>query len=284
VAQFDRAIPPGGEGKVTLKVDLKGYQGSVRKSATVDSNDPQNPRSTLVLQGNVKPLIEVQPSGSIIFRGMADQMEEKTVSLTSTKRQFAIQKVESNLDDKIRYRVETVEAGKHYRLKITNLLKQGNYNGVIKCYTDMPEKSEIQIRVSGYVEGDVSVKPLMVLIGKLSAQQPVRTGKVLVVSNRKKPFQIKQLTYDETLVEVKQEPLPNDSGYSLEITPKVEALPAAVGGRSQTVLTIQTDVQSDEPQQVQIHIVNSSETKETGASGSPQASPVPPQAPKSPPQ
>jgi len=269
---------------VTLRVNLKGYQGTVKKTATVNSNDPQNPRSTLVLQGNVKPLIEVQPSGNIIFRGMADQLEEKTINFTSTKQQFAIQKVESNLEDKIRYQMETVEAGKQYRLKVTNLLKQGNYNGFIKCYTDVPEKSEIQIRVSGYVEGEVSVKPLMVLVGKLSAQQPVRTGKVLVVSNRKKPFQIKKLTYDEKMIDVKQEPLPNESGYSLEITPKVEGVPVAVGGRSQTSLTIQTDVQSDEPQQVQIHIVNASDTTPAGPPASPPAPSKPPSVPKGPPQ
>jgi hypothetical protein len=269
---------------VTLKVNLKGYQGSVKKTATVNTNDPQNPQSTLVLQGNVKPVIEVQPSGNIIFRGMAGQLEEKTINLTSTKRQFAIQKVESNLEDKIRYQMETVEAGKQYRLKVTNLLKQGNYNGFIKCYTDVPEKSEIQIRVSGYIEGEVSVKPLMVLVGKLSLQQPVRAAKVLVVNNRKKPFQIKKLTFDETMIEVKQEPLPNESGYSLEITPKEESMPVAVGGRSQTSLTIQTDVQSDEPQQVQIHIVNASNTTPAGPAESPQAPPPPATAPKGGPQ
>jgi hypothetical protein len=261
---------------------MKGYQGSVKKAATVNSNDPQNPRSTLVLQGNVKPLVEVQPSTNLIFRGMADQMGEQTITLTSTKRPFVIQKVESNLDEKIRYRLETVESGKQYRLKVVNLLKQGTYNGFVKCYTDIQEKPEIQIRVSGYVEGEVSVKPLMVLIGKLSAQQPVRSGKVLVVSNRKKPFQIKKLTYDETMVEVKQDALPNESGYSLEITPKVEALPAAVGGRSQTSLKVQTDLQSDEPQQVQIHIINSVDARTDGPTGTPPATPAQPQAPSSP--
>jgi hypothetical protein len=258
---------------VTLRINLKGYQGSVKKSATVNSNDPQNPRSMLVMQGNVKPVIELQPSGNIIFRGMADQLEEKTINFSSSKRQFAIQKVESNLEGKIRYQMETVEAGKQYRLKITNLLKQGNYNGFIKCYTDVPEKSEIQLRVSGYIEGEVSVKPLMVLVGKLSVQQPVRAAKVLVVNNRKKPFQIKKLTFDEKLIEVKQEPLPNEPGYSLEITPKEEGMPATVGGRSQTTLTIQTDVQSDEPQQVQIHIVNASTTAPAGSSANPNAPP-----------
>ena len=85
------------------------------------SNDPQNQRTMLVLQGTVKALIEIQPAGNIAFRGMADQLEEKTIDLAGSKQRFAIQKVESNLEDKIRYKLETVEEGKHYRLKVANL-------------------------------------------------------------------------------------------------------------------------------------------------------------------
>jgi hypothetical protein len=254
---------------VTLKVNLKGYQGSVKKSATVFSNDPQNPRLMLTLQGTVKALIEIQPANNIAFRGLADQLTEKTIDLVSTSQRFAIQRVESNVDGKIRYQMDTVEDGKHYRLKVTNLIKQGNYNGIVKCYTDLPGKSEIAIRVSGYIEGEVSVKPLMVLIGKLSAQQPVRSGKVLVVSNRNKPFQIKTLTYDEKLLEVKIEPLPNEPGFSLEVMPKMENVPTGTGVRQQAALTIVTDVQSDEPQQVQVHIINAGEASPSGSSGSP---------------
>ena len=263
---------------MTLKVNLKGYQGNVKKTATVFSNDPQNERTMLVLQGNVKALIEIQPN-NITFRGLADQMEEKTIELVSTSQRFTIQKVESNLEEKVRYKLETVEAGKHYRLKVANLLKQGNYSGYIKCFTDVPEKAEIMIRISGFIEGDVAVKPLMVLVGKMAAQQPVRTGKVLVVSNRNKPFQIKKLTYDEKLIEVKQEPLPKEPGFSLEISPKTENLPTGTGGRQQTTLTIQTDVPSDEPQQVQIHIINTADMAPSRAT-SPQASPQPDNTPQ----
>jgi len=124
VAQFDRAIPPGGEGKVTLKVNLKGYQGNVKKTATVFTNDPQNQRASLTLQGNVKAQIEVRPSPNVALRGLADQLEEKTIDLVSTSQRFTIQKVDSNLEGKAGYKIETVEEGKHYRLKITNLLKQ----------------------------------------------------------------------------------------------------------------------------------------------------------------
>jgi hypothetical protein len=265
VASFDRTLPPGGEGKVTLKVSLKGFQGNFKKTATVFTNDPQNPRAMLIVQGNVKAVIEVRPATNIAFRGLADQQVERTVDLVSTVKPFKITKVESNLEEKVRYQVETVQEGKHYRLKIANILKQGNYSGFVKCFTDVPEKAEIAVRVSGYLEGDVSVKPLTLLVGKFAAQQPIRNGKVLVVSNRKKPFQIKKLTYDENLIKVKQEPLPQEPGFSLEISPVVENLPSGSEGRHQTTLTILTDVPSDEPQRVQIHIINTAAAPASGA-------------------
>lgn len=255
IASFDRTVPPGGEGKITLKVNLKGFHGNFKKTATVFSNDPQNPRSMLIIQGKIQAVVEIRPATNIAFRGMADQQPEKTVDLVGTTKPFKIVKVESNLGEKIRYQLETMEEGKHYRLKIANLFKQGNYSGFVKCTTNVPEKPEIQVRVSGYLEGEISVKPLTVLVGKFAAQQAVRAGKVSVTSNRKKPFQIKKLTYDEKLIQVKQEPLAQGNGFSLEITPRVDQLPAGGEGRHQTTLTILTDVAADEPQTVQVHII-----------------------------
>ncbi len=101
MARFDRAIPPGGEGKITLKVDLKGYQGKVVKSASVESNDPQNSRMTLVVMMTVKNLIEVRPTNSVLFRGMADQRTEKAIEIVGASRPFHITKVGSNLEDKL---------------------------------------------------------------------------------------------------------------------------------------------------------------------------------------
>ena len=226
MARFDREIPPGGEGKITLKVDLKGYQGTVTKSATVVSNDPQNSRTVLVVKATVKNVIEVRPAGTVSFRGMADQQTEKAIDIIGASELFHITSVESNLEEKIAYRLETVEEGKQYRLKVSNRLQQGRYSGFIKLHTDLVQKSDVVIRVSGLIEGEISVNPNSVPVGKLAAQQPVRSGKVQVVSNRNKPFRITKLIYDERLIQVSQQPLPNQSGFSLEVTPVMQNIPA----------------------------------------------------------
>jgi hypothetical protein len=149
VAHFDRVIPAGGEGKITLKVDLRGYQGKVWKSATVASNDPQKSSVTINLQGKVKPWIDIRPSRVIYFRKAVGSDEEKSIDLISPDQPFSILKVETSLTEKIRFQIETVVEKKHYRLTVAPLVKQGSYSGTLKCVTDHPKKPEIFVQVIG---------------------------------------------------------------------------------------------------------------------------------------
>ena len=190
---------------MTMKVSLKHYQGKVNKKATIRSNDPKNPEVVVRMEGVVLAVIDVKPSTSIVFRGMADQLNESVLDLVGSAASFHISGTETNLGEKINYALETVTEGKQYRLKVSNKLAQGNYGGFIRLRTDLAQKPDIIIRVTGCIEGEVSVKPQNILIGKLSANQPERVGKILVTSNRNKPFQITRLTYDHSLMSVAQD-------------------------------------------------------------------------------
>lgn len=212
------------------------------------------------MEGTVVALIDVKPSMNIIFRGMADQMSEAVLELLASSSPFHVSGTDSSLNDDIAYKVETVEPGKHYRLRVSNKLKRGNYAGFIKVLTDMAQKPEVVIRVSGFIEGEVSVKPQTILIGKLSANQPERTGRILVLSNRNKPFQITRIVYDPGLLSVEQQPLENQIGFSLEVSPKLSGLPA--GARKQTTVSIETDASPGEKDEVQVHLFNSTDQPE----------------------
>ncbi len=48
---FDRVIPPGGEGRISLRLNPKGCHGDTKKSALVLTNDPKNSYFTLAVQG-----------------------------------------------------------------------------------------------------------------------------------------------------------------------------------------------------------------------------------------
>jgi hypothetical protein len=238
-------------------VNLRGYKGKVTKSATVSCDDPKNSQIKLVIHATVKTLIDVLPTNSVSFRGLADQLPESTIDIVGAAPQsFHIHKVESNLDEKISFQLETIADGKHYRLKVSNREQQGGYAGFIKCYTDLPEKPEIIVRILGNIEGDISVGPKTILIGKLTPQGPVQSGQAVVRNNRKKSFQIKKLTYNERFIQVDQQTLSDGNGFSLQFTPILENIPPGAGQK--TALTIETDVSSSGPQEVQIQIVNRS--------------------------
>jgi hypothetical protein len=149
VARFDRVVPPGGEGKAVLKVDLKGYQGKVWKSATVISNDTRQPQFNLTLTGNVRPYIELRPGSSIQFSA-ARGAEEKIVDLLAAEKDFRILRMENGLEGKIRIQLETVVPARHYRLRVATLQQEGNYYGLVRFRTDHPQKPEITIKVSGH--------------------------------------------------------------------------------------------------------------------------------------
>jgi len=54
VASFDHTILPGGEGKITLKVNTKGYEGKIYKSALVNTNDREQNAVHLGIKAFVK--------------------------------------------------------------------------------------------------------------------------------------------------------------------------------------------------------------------------------------
>lgn len=192
---------------------------------------------------------------------MAERLEEKSVELFSDLRTFHIKKIKDNLEGKTAYRLETMEDGKHYRLRISNRLKHGNYRGSITLHTDVADKPEVTIWVSGSIEGEIAVRPKTLVLGQLAAEQPVLTGKVLVTSNRNSTFKITKCTYDDKIVSVTQAPLPGQPGFSLSVSPNMKNVPA--GGRLRTVLAIETDTSGDK-HEVQIQVLNLAGTSGPG--------------------
>lgn len=152
MARFDRAIPPGGEGTITMKIDLKGFMGYVKKSSTVESNDPQNPRLVIAMVGRARPFILIQPSVSVSFRNAPGESGEKVVDLITNSDPFHVISVTNGVEGKASYRLETVEDGRHYRITVVNLLEKGRYGGAITVHTDMERKPKLTIYVRSVME------------------------------------------------------------------------------------------------------------------------------------
>ncbi|MFH1243499.1 MAG: hypothetical protein V1689_14220 [Pseudomonadota bacterium] len=148
MAHFDKTIPPGGEGKITLKVNTKGYQGKVTKSAKVYHNDPRSEVLVLKVTANVKVPIYLS-SRYVSFQGWADQSATRVIEIRAElDKPLKLTPIEFNLADKLTYTIEEIQEGKRFRITFKTI--PGDHptlSGFLKLKTNYPEKPEITVRI-----------------------------------------------------------------------------------------------------------------------------------------
>ena len=105
---FDRGIPPGGRGKITLQVNTAGFQGPIDKSAKVSSNDPVNGQITLHLKALVKVPILLTPK-YVYLSGISEKTVTRVVEFKAElDKPLEITPGEFNLGQKVNFNVEEV--------------------------------------------------------------------------------------------------------------------------------------------------------------------------------
>ncbi len=88
---YDSIIPPGREGSIRPKVNLKGYHsGKFSKSITVSSNATNSPSLRLKISGTVKPIIGVSTR---MLRLTNKAAEPVNVTLKTEKKDLKIKKM-----------------------------------------------------------------------------------------------------------------------------------------------------------------------------------------------
>jgi hypothetical protein len=149
VAQYDRVIPPGGEGKISLKINTRGYRGNVSKRARIYTNEPGNRYQAVSIQVFVKVPIYVT-SRHVYLRGPADRKVTATVTVKGDgTKDLKLEETEFTLSEKITYTIEEVESGKLYRIHFVRLPGEvGMYRGILRLKTTYPEKPELPIRLT----------------------------------------------------------------------------------------------------------------------------------------
>jgi len=150
VAYFDKAIPPGGEGKIRLSVRTRGRQGKVSRNARVYTNDPAKSMVSLTITAFIRPIINLSTS-KIFLKGKEHQSITRVVKvragldipLTLTAGQF-------NLSEKLTYTITEIEEGRIFQIRFTSIPgPPQTYRGFLKVKTNYPEKPELTIWIKG---------------------------------------------------------------------------------------------------------------------------------------
>jgi hypothetical protein len=247
VVRYDRTIPPGGVGQVTLQVNTSGFQGKVTKSAQVTTNDPKQLNGKIYLSMDVRSHIMVEPGPKILLQGIVGDDIQSVVHIRSAENQpFEITRIETNLRAVIDYELSPKKDSSTYTLKVmSKAAEQESANGFLTLHTNYPQKEVLKLSVYLRVKPELQVWPARVDFheGSKSGSKKKENKRILMVmNNRGENFKIKELNYNRDYFQVRSLAKTDNpaSRYQFEVIPLIDSLP---GGRLefQDTLTIRTD-------------------------------------------
>lgn len=153
VVHFDPVLPPNAEGKITVNINTKGFEGPERWVVKVFSNDPKWKEAVLDLRANVKPVIIVTGS-TVFFSGKNNTSMTREVEIgTGLDKPLILTPEEFTLSGKVTYSLSETEKGKRYRVTFQTVAgKTENYRGFLKLKTNFAEKPHITLWVIGRLE------------------------------------------------------------------------------------------------------------------------------------
>ena len=150
VASFDRSIPPQGRGKVTVKVDTKGFEGKQRWGIKVFTNDPKWQEAVLDIRANIKPIL-ILSGKAVQFTGKNDVPITKEIEIgAGIDRTLIITPQLFTLPGKVTWSMQEIEKGKKFRIRLRSVPgASDDYRGFLTLKTNFPEKPEFTIWIIG---------------------------------------------------------------------------------------------------------------------------------------
>lgn len=226
------AVPPGGQVELLTRLNLRGRTGHQKKSITVQSNDPANPRLVLYLEGTAMARFRVDPP-HLPF-GTISSVEEavRTVDLDSRLQAFQIRNIECS-SPAFTTRVETVAGGSHYRVHVTTVppLEAGPVRANLRIATDLPNFPDINVPISAVVSGAVMFAPREIVLSA-AGDAPVKRY-VIVRPGSVRSFSIEGVEPPDPAMQVTVNRIGGPAGsdettYQVEID-QISATPALNG-------------------------------------------------------
>lgn len=183
-------IPPGGEGKIEVKLRTAGRKGKLNKSIVVKSDDPKQPNFILKLKGEVEIFLETIPN-RLDFGRIAKKAELKRVVKISgklaVKAKLKIGKISSN---KISAKIIKDESQQD---AVEVLIKGGDkaerISANLELETGLTEQPKLKLFIWGVVSEDIYVQRAFLHFPPFKKGHAPKL-RLPIASLSKKPFRV----------------------------------------------------------------------------------------------
>lgn len=154
------AIPPGESGELVVQADLRGFQGPITFPVELATNDPDQPKLTLRIAGEVVSYVQVHPGYArwTVTQGEADGTIEQTLR-ASDGEELEVVTVELPHPG-LREETAAAEDGSWVvTITLDRDAPIGPITGEVVVHTTHPRQERVVIPVSGFVRPMLAVTP-----------------------------------------------------------------------------------------------------------------------------
>jgi hypothetical protein len=153
VPRYDKTIPPGGQGEITLTIKPFSVIHQFKKETKVRVNDPEKPLLLLTMTGVAQPFIEIQPNHIVRLRGApGGDVRGQVRFISHLTTPWKITQFRTTIPDKIEVTLKPEVPDKVYVLEVRNKEQQsGNYAGLIELFTTAEKRPRLIVRVFGEI-------------------------------------------------------------------------------------------------------------------------------------
>ncbi len=214
-----KEIPPGGVGEVKVTFRTKGYQGKIKKSVTVETNDSENQRVALSVGGEVVADVMVEPR-YINFRNVSKENPAQPIQLEISLREGKGLKIRSvSADNPSIVLKEQKKTGNQaaYTVSLAENVPVGRLTGKIVVDTNSRQSPKIQIPFYAFVQGRVTVTPQLLSFGVIPPGEPSRR-EITLRGTGDRGFSVERVTATTDLITTEVVPEPEGGGYRILVT------------------------------------------------------------------
>lgn len=212
-----RSIPPGGTAEISGRFNLKGRQGTQRSVLTLETNDPNQPRTQLTIGGVAVMELQIRPNRVFFGQVYSGQESTRRIEITSLPdAPFEITKIETDSEHFSAEALDT-EAATRFRVDVATRAPQapGMIDGVVRIHTTHPKYPVLQVPVNAQVAGALTYAPSKISL--LAGNETPVTRYVVVRAGSVQDFEITEITPPIDDIQVQVLNMPNQ-GYRIQLT------------------------------------------------------------------
>ncbi|MFW6236773.1 MAG: hypothetical protein ACOC3F_00115 [Desulfosudaceae bacterium] len=155
MVSYSRSIPAGGTGKVTIRLNTRGYAGkTLSKVVRVFTNDPHTQVVHLRISGPVESFVTVSPRIVRFLGKLGESLEQRVKIVPARQQDVTITGARADSGKNIAFRLEPAEfpQGPGYWLTVTSTKDEpGTFYDYIYLTTKNKDLPELRIRVHGSI-------------------------------------------------------------------------------------------------------------------------------------